>query len=99
MRYIADKGRGVVLYLCLDPDGARMARELAACGRHLDEKEYSYAEEIFMREDQKDYGIGAQILSTLGLRRIIVLTCHTRKFSVLQSYGLEVVEQRDIDTP
>jgi len=99
MRYIAARGRGVILYLCLDPDGSRMVRELRACHRHRAEEEYSYAEEIFLQEDPKDYGIGAQILNSLGLSRIIVLTCHTRTFTALQGYGLEVVEQRDVLIP
>ena len=44
--------------------------------------------------DLRDYGIGAQILRSLGLRRIRVLTRHPRKVVGLEAYGIELVEQR-----
>ncbi|OQB88796.1 MAG: Riboflavin biosynthesis protein RibBA [Verrucomicrobia bacterium ADurb.Bin122] len=43
--------------------------------------------------DLRDYGIGAQILSSLGLRRIRLLTSNPRKVVGLDGYNLEIVEQ------
>jgi len=52
---------------------------------------------LYQQDDQKSYGIGAQILSSLGLDRIILLTSHPRRFTALHGYGLEIVEQADVD--
>jgi hypothetical protein len=46
--------------------------------------------------DLRDYGIGAQILRTLGLTRIRLLTQHPRKIVGLDGYGVEIVEQIEI---
>ena len=43
--------------------------------------------------DKRDYGIGAQILRDLGLKKVRILTNNPKKISRLQVYGIEVVEQ------
>jgi len=45
------------------------------------------------RKTQREIGIGAQILSDLGLRRIRLLTNHPRKVAALQGFGIEIVEE------
>ncbi|HVP09850.1 MAG TPA: bifunctional 3,4-dihydroxy-2-butanone-4-phosphate synthase/GTP cyclohydrolase II, partial [Phycisphaerae bacterium] len=50
-------------------------------------------EELGFPADKRDYGIGAQILRDLGVRRIRVLTNNPKKISRLGVYGLDVVEQ------
>ena len=45
------------------------------------------------KPDQRDYGIGAQILVSLGIRKIRLITNNPRKFIGLSGYGLEIVEQ------
>jgi 3,4-dihydroxy 2-butanone 4-phosphate synthase/GTP cyclohydrolase II len=45
------------------------------------------------KADQRDYGVGAQILADLGLHRIRLLTNNPRKFVGLEGYGLEIVER------
>ena len=50
-----------------------------------------------VRPDQRDYGIGAQILCDLGLKNIRLLTNHPRKIVGLEAYGIEIVDQVPID--
>ena len=50
-------------------------------------------EEIGFKADLRDYGIGAQILLELGLKKIKLLTNNTKKVAGLQGYGLEITER------
>lgn len=95
LEYISRRDCGVVLYLCLDHTGDRLLHEIQACRQELGTAGYSYSDERFRKEDQKDYGIGAQILNSLGLKEIVLLTHHPRKFAALQGYGIEVIRQLD----
>jgi len=49
--------------------------------------------------DKRDYGIGAQILADLGLRKIRLLTNNPTKLVALEGYGLEIVERVPIQIP
>ncbi|MCD6193588.1 MAG: bifunctional 3,4-dihydroxy-2-butanone-4-phosphate synthase/GTP cyclohydrolase II, partial [Candidatus Aminicenantes bacterium] len=51
------------------------------------------------KPDQRDYGIGAQILVSLGVKKIRLLTNNPRKFVGLAGYGLEIVERIPIEIP
>jgi 3,4-dihydroxy 2-butanone 4-phosphate synthase/GTP cyclohydrolase II len=51
------------------------------------------------KADQRDYGIGAQILAELGLRKIRLMTNNPRKFVGLEGYGLHVLEMVPIEMP
>jgi 3,4-dihydroxy 2-butanone 4-phosphate synthase / GTP cyclohydrolase II len=95
LQFIARKKRGVVLYLRLDLDGERLSHEIHACQRMAEDPNYSYSDELFRKEDRKEYGIGAQILNSLGLREVILLTAHPRKLSALPGYGIEIIDQMD----
>ena len=97
LQFIRDRGRGVLLYLRMGQDEPRLLQEIRACRIGADDPEFSYGNELYRQEDQKSYGIGAQILSSLGLERIILLTSHPRRFTALHGYGLEIVEQADVD--
>lgn len=77
---VARAGRGVVLYMEHANGGADIIRRLAGQG---DGPPMSF----------RDYGIGAQILVALGLRRIRLLSNSNRKVVGLDGYGLEIVEQ------
>ena len=51
------------------------------------------------KPDQRDYGVGAQILVSLGIKKIRLLTNNPRKFIGLTGYGLEIVERVAIEIP
>ncbi|MDB6167180.1 MAG: 3,4-dihydroxy-2-butanone 4-phosphate synthase [Verrucomicrobia bacterium] len=79
---VAREGRGVVLYM-EQPDGGRDSL------RRLLETPGTAPAPVSFR----DYGIGAQILVALGLRKIRLLTHSSRRVVALDGYGLEIVEQ------
>lgn len=49
--------------------------------------------------DMRDYGLGAQVLVDLGVRRMRLMTNNPRKFAALDGYGLEVVERVPLEVP
>jgi 3,4-dihydroxy 2-butanone 4-phosphate synthase/GTP cyclohydrolase II len=55
--------------------------------------------ELGFKEDLRDYGIGAQILRDLGVRKLRLLTNNPRKIVGLQGYGLTVVERVPLEVP
>jgi 3,4-dihydroxy 2-butanone 4-phosphate synthase/GTP cyclohydrolase II len=78
---VARAGRGVVLYMEHSSDGADLMKRLNA----------KSGEALPM--SFRDYGIGAQILVALGLRKIRLLSNSTRKVVGLDGYGIEITEQ------
>jgi len=93
LRLIAAQGRGVVLYLLGAPDGRQLCEEFRS-GSGWPEAAADPA--ALHREANLDYGIGAQILNSLGLNKIVLLSAHPRKFIGLQGFDLEIVRQLDI---
>jgi 3,4-dihydroxy 2-butanone 4-phosphate synthase/GTP cyclohydrolase II len=90
---IARAGRGVLLYLHQEGRGIGLANKLRAYelqDQGLDTVEAN--ERLGFKPDQRDYGIGAQILRDLGVRTMRLLTNNPRKFVGLEGYGLSVVE-------
>jgi 3,4-dihydroxy 2-butanone 4-phosphate synthase/GTP cyclohydrolase II len=87
---IAKEGRGVLVYLHetgpgFRIDGARMVSH---------SREFMhYQGEAGQRQLQHEHGIGAQILSDLGLHTIRLLTNHPRKIVALEGFGIEIVDQ------
>jgi len=90
LRAIAAAGRGVLVYLHETGPGFR-----AEGGRMLSHgREFMhYKENAGQRQLQHEHGIGAQILSDLGLHTIRLLTNHPRKIVALEGFGIEIVEQ------
>jgi 3,4-dihydroxy 2-butanone 4-phosphate synthase/GTP cyclohydrolase II len=90
---IAQEGRGALIYLHQTSKGFSVERlgERTTLAFHRDRRLPSLPESE--RKTQREIGIGAQILSDLGLRRIRLLTNHPRKVAALEGFGIEIVEQ------
>jgi len=91
---IEAEGRGVLLYMRQEGRGIGLTNKLKAYllqEQGLDTVEANI--QLGFKADLRDYGIGAQILRDLGLRRIRLLTNNPKKLHALQGFGLEVVEQ------
>jgi len=90
LRMIAEEGRGVLVYLHESGPGFRVeANRLVSHGREF----MHYKGVAGQRQLQHEHGIGAQILSDLGLHKIRLLTNHPRKIVALEGFGIEIVDQ------
>ena len=99
LEYIAAEGCGVVLYLRQEGRGIGIHNKLRAYA--LQEQGFDTVEaneQLGFPADLRDYGVGAQILTDLGLRRIRLMTNNPKKIIGLEGHGLEVVEQVPIQT-
>ena len=94
MEMIEEEGVGALIYLRQEGRGIGLAGKLRAY--KLQEQGFDTVDanlELGYSADKRDYGIGAQILRDLGLKRVRILTNNPKKISRLEVYGIEVVEQ------
>jgi len=93
LQAIAEDGRGALIYLHQTGKGFAVEKlgEKTVLTFHRDVRLPNLPENE--RKTQREIGIGAQILSDLGLKRIRLLTNHPRKVAALEGFGIEIVEQ------
>jgi 3,4-dihydroxy 2-butanone 4-phosphate synthase / GTP cyclohydrolase II len=95
LRQIAEEGRGVLVYLHETGPGFRIEKSPLGEARMASHgREFMHLQgEAGQRQLQHEHGLGAQILSDLGLHTIRLLTNHPRKIVALEGFGIEVVDQ------
>ena len=97
---IAKAKRGVFLYMRQEGRGIGLANKLRAYV--LQDQGYDTVQanlKLGFPADLRDYGIGAQILHDLGVRKIELMTNNPRKIVGLEAFGLEIVKRRSIQLP
>jgi 3,4-dihydroxy 2-butanone 4-phosphate synthase/GTP cyclohydrolase II len=100
MRLIAAEGRGAVLYMRQEGRGIGLVNKIKAYALQDDGMDTVEANvHLGFPPDPRDYGIGAQILADLGLRRIRLLTNNPAKRVGLDAFGLEIVDLEPLKTP
>ena len=100
MQMVEEEGKGIVLYMNQEGRGIGLLNKLKAY--HLQEKGMDTVEaniELGFKADERDYGIGAQILRSLGVKKVRLITNNPSKRTGLSGYGLEITENVPIIVP
>ena len=93
MRRVEKNGQGVIVYMNQEGRGIGLFNKMKAYKLQEQGKDTVQANiDLGFREDERDYGVGAQILRSLGIEKIRLLTNNPIKRKGLQGYGLNIVE-------
>jgi 3,4-dihydroxy 2-butanone 4-phosphate synthase/GTP cyclohydrolase II len=100
MQMVSEAGLGVVLYMRQEGRGIGLEGKLHAYALQDTGSDTVEANELLgFKADQRDYGVGSQILHDLGLRKLDLLTNNPRKYHALAAYGLEIHRRVPIVIP
>ena len=100
MEIIAAEGKGVVLYLRQEGRGADLFRDNGRSGKSRSEESHQPSTSSASRlRNFRDYGIGAQILRDVWVRKMRLLTNYPPRLVSLPGYGLEIVECVPLNVP
>jgi 3,4-dihydroxy 2-butanone 4-phosphate synthase / GTP cyclohydrolase II len=100
MEMVEADGKGVILYMNQEGRGIGLINKLKAYKLQENGLDTVQANiELGFQADQRDYGVGAQILRNLGVTKMKLLSNNPKKRAGLIGYGLEIVENIGIETP